>query len=124
MTEETNRYEAEYSEAGFWDKIKVSAKAAGRDVIGKALLLYYAARSPETPAWAKTTIIGALGYFISLIDAVPDLTPVLGYTDDLGVLALALATIASYITDDVRASAEAKLGEWFGDDQATDTSQD
>ncbi len=108
-----NEYERAYSEPGFWQKVGESAQAAGRDVIEKALLLYYAARSPQTPAWAKATIYGALGYFISLIDAVPDLTPVLGYTDDLGVLALAIATIASYIDDDVRAKARRKLAEWF-----------
>jgi uncharacterized membrane protein YkvA (DUF1232 family) len=55
----------------------------GREVIEKALWLYYAAQQPNTPLWAKTAIYGALGYFISPIDAIPDITPVIGYADDL-----------------------------------------
>ncbi len=108
-----NEYEQSYTEPGFWQKLKDYAQTAGKEVIGRALLLFYAARSPDTPAWAKTTIYGALGYFITMLDAVPDMTPVLGYTDDLGVLALAIATVAVHITDDIRAQADAKLREWF-----------
>ena len=48
-------------------------------------------------AWAKATIVGALGYFITPLDAIVDLTPVVGYADDLGVLALAIAAVATYV---------------------------
>lgn len=109
-------YEKEYSEESFWQKIKSVAKKAGSKTIYMALLLYYATRRPETPKWAKVTIYGALGYFISFIDAIPDITPLVGYSDDLGVLALALTTCAVYINDAVKASARAKLREWFGDE--------
>ena len=78
------------------------AKAAGREVVEKALLLYYAMQEEKAPAWAKATIAGALGYFIVPIDAIADFTPAVGYADDLGVLALALAAVATYINDDVR----------------------
>ncbi|WP_211605080.1 YkvA family protein [Vreelandella arcis] len=47
--------------------------------------------------WAKTTIYGALGYFISPVDAIPDLAPIVGYADDIGVLAGALAMVAAHI---------------------------
>ncbi len=69
----------------------------------------------NTPAWAKATIIGSLGYFIAPLDAIVDLTPVVGYADDLGVLALALATVATYINDEVRDKAALKMQDWFGD---------
>lgn len=112
---EPNGFEKAYTENGFKDTLTRYAKTAGREVIEKALWLYYAARSPATPAWAKTAIYGALGYFISIIDAIPDLTPIVGYTDDLGVLVAALATVAAYITPDVKAKADEKLRRWFGD---------
>lgn len=112
---EPNGFEKAYTENGFKDTLTRYAKTAGREVIEKALWLYYAARSPATPAWAKTAIYGALGYFISIIDAIPDLTPIVGYTDDLGVLVAALATVAAYITPDVKAKADEKLCRWFGD---------
>lgn len=79
------------------------------------LLLYYAYRRSDTPIWAKRIIIGVLGYFISPIDALPDLTPILGYTDDLGVLSFGLVTIAAYVNDEVRITARKKLRDWFGE---------
>jgi uncharacterized membrane protein YkvA (DUF1232 family) len=115
MQENQNEFEKAYSENSFWDKIKNFAKVAGQEVIGKALQLYYALQDSNTPAWAKAVIISALGYFISPIDAVPDITPLVGYADDAGVLTAALATVASYITDDIKQKAKAKLKEWFGE---------
>jgi uncharacterized membrane protein YkvA (DUF1232 family) len=108
-----NSAASDYSDDGFWAKLKGFALAAGREVIEKALWLYYAAQRPETPLWAKTAIFGALAYFISPIDAIPDVIPVIGYTDDLGVLVAALGTVGAYITEDVKAQASAKLGQWF-----------
>jgi uncharacterized membrane protein YkvA (DUF1232 family) len=104
----------EFSNTGFWNKLFKFAKSAGKEVVEKALLLYFALQAPGTPAWAKTVIIGALGYFISPIDAIPDLTPVIGYSDDLGVLAMALAAVATHITAEIKAKAAAKLADWFG----------
>ncbi len=106
-------YAREYSENGFWDKLKQYAQTAGREVIERALQLYYALQDPATPVWAKTVIIGALGYFISIVDAIPDLTPLVGYTDDLGVLAAAVATLAANITEDHKNRARDKMHEWF-----------
>lgn len=107
-------FEKNYSETTFWNKVLKFAKSAGSDVVEKALQLYYAAQNPKTPVWAKGVIYGALGYFISPIDGIPDLTPVLGYTDDLGVLAAAIVTVSVYINDEVRAQAADKLKQWFG----------
>ncbi len=115
MTDEQH-YEEAYSEANFWNKLRHYAVAAGREVVEKALLLYYAAQEEKAPAWAKATIAGALGYFIVPLDAITDLTPAVGYADDLGVLVLAVAAVATYINDDVRARAAEKMRDWFGDD--------
>ncbi|MEP4148043.1 MAG: DUF1232 domain-containing protein [Halioglobus sp.] len=114
MTEH-NEYEEAFSEDSFWEKLKRYAKTAGREVVEKALLLFYAMQEEKAPAWAKATIAGALGYFIVPIDAIADLTPAVGYADDLGVLALALAAVATYINDDVRRKTAEKIDAWFGD---------
>jgi uncharacterized membrane protein YkvA (DUF1232 family) len=113
MSEENNGYAKDYSENSFWEKLKSFALVAGKEVIEKALQLYYALQAPTTPGWAKVVIIGALGYFISPLDAIPDMIPVVGYADDLGVLVAAIATVGTYITDDIKAKAELKLAEWF-----------
>ncbi len=107
-------YEGAFSSERLWAKLGRIARRAGIRVVYMVLLLYYAWRRKETPAWAKSIILGALGYFISPIDFLPDLTPVLGYTDDLGVLAFGLSTIACYVNDDVRQQARARLHSWFG----------
>lgn len=114
MTDDNSKFEKDYSDDNFWNKVVKFAKKAGKDVIEKALLLYYAAQSPQTPMWAKTTIYGALGYFISPIDLIPDLMPVVGYSDDLGVLVAAIAAVSAYINEDVRKQAADKLASWFG----------
>ena len=110
-----NEFEEAYSDDGFWEKLKHYARVAGREVVEKALLLYYAGQEEKAPAWAKATIIGALGYFITPLDAIVDLTPAVGYADDLGVLVLAIAAVATYINDDVREKTRLKMLEWFGD---------
>jgi uncharacterized membrane protein YkvA (DUF1232 family) len=107
-------YASHYSEAGFWNKVKHQAKNAGRKVLEQALKMYYSATDPDTPRWAKTTIYGALGYFISPIDAIPDLIPALGYTDDIGVLIAAAAVVATYIKDEHVQKARATLAQWLG----------
>ncbi len=103
-----------YSEDGFWEKLKNFAVKAGSEIVEKALWLYYAAQDPATPAWAKTVIYGALGYFILPLDAIPDMLPGAGFSDDLGALAAAVATVAAYINDDVKAKAAKKMKDWFG----------
>jgi len=116
-------YSSHYSDNNFWDKLKNVATKAGKQVVEKALWLYYALQNPQTPKWAITTIIGALGYFIFPLDLIPDFIPVAGYTDDLGVLAGAIASVATYITDVEKRKASQKIKEWFGDSKRSDAKQ-
>jgi uncharacterized membrane protein YkvA (DUF1232 family) len=114
MIDDDNEYAREYSDDGFWSKIGKVAKAAGIEVIERALQLYYTAQSPDTPMWAKRVIIGALGYFVLPTDAIPDFIPAAGYADDLGALVMALASVTLYITPEIKEKARRKLAEWFG----------
>ncbi len=106
----------QFTETGFWNKIKHFGRQAGREVVERALWLYYAAQKPNTPAWAKTVIFGALAYFITPLDAIPDLTPLGGFSDDLGALAAALTMVSLYIDDGVKSLAAQKISQWFGDE--------
>jgi len=108
-----NKYANEYSEDSFWHKTKKFAKTAGQGVLEPAVIMYYAARDPQTPVWAKTTIYGALGYFVSTIDVIPDITPMVGYSDDLAVLIAATAAVAAHIKDVHREKAAQTLKQWF-----------
>lgn len=108
-----NEFSSQYSENGFWDKTKKYAKSAGESVLEPALKMYYAATDSDTPAWAKTTIYASLGYFISPIDAIPDIAPIVGYSDDMGVLFAAAATTAAHIKDVHVEKAKETLKQWF-----------
>lgn len=85
------------------------------------LLLYYAYNQSNTPTWAKRTIIGAIAYVLSPIDAIPDLTPFIGMTDDMGVLALSIVTIAYYINDEVKLKSKTKLNQIMKKDVSDDS---
>jgi uncharacterized membrane protein YkvA (DUF1232 family) len=115
MANEKDQYQQAYSDNSFWAKIRQFSLAAGREVIERALVLYYTLREPNVPVWAKTTITVALGYFIFPADAIPDLTPAVGYADDLGVLVAALATVAMHITPEAKRRASETLRTLFGD---------
>lgn len=106
-------YKDAYSEQDFWDKLAKYAKSAGQEVVEKALLLYYIMVDPKTSVANKMIALAALGYFISPVDAIPDVIAVVGYADDLGVLVAALTALASSITDEIKAKAQAKAQEWF-----------
>lgn len=110
-------YEKHYSEEGFWDKLKNYAVKAGGKVIYSALKLYYAAQRKETPVWAKSTIYGALGYFILPIDLIPDALPVVGFTEDAGLLVAALLVVSSHINNEIKEQAKQKMKDWFGDSE-------
>jgi uncharacterized membrane protein YkvA (DUF1232 family) len=114
MENDPNIFAKDYSEESFWEKTQKFAKTAGKEVIETSVQLYYAMQSPNTPTWAKSIIIGALGYFISPVDAIPDIVPLVGFADDLGVLTMAAATVVAHITDDVKAKAAAQTEKWFG----------
>ncbi len=99
---------------GLWRKLTSQARAAGYEVVRRALELHYLMRDPAVPKPAKAAIAAALAYFIAPIDAVPDLIPGLGYTDDLAVLAAALASVAAYRTPEIRARAERAARGYLG----------
>ena len=109
------KYKTYFSEDGFWVKMKNYARQARVKTVYTALLLFYAYKRKETPSWAKNIIIGVIGYFITPIDIIPDLTPIIGYTDDIGMLGFGLVTIACYIDKEVKQKARAKLTKWFGE---------
>ena len=61
----------------------------------------------------KTIIMGALGYLILPLDAIPDVMMGIGLTDDAGVMLAALRAVSSSVTPEHIRLAETKLREWF-----------
>jgi uncharacterized membrane protein YkvA (DUF1232 family) len=86
----------------------------GRSIVYRTLLFYYAFGRKETPRWLKAIFLGILGYFISFVDFIPDFLPWIGYTDDIGLIILALIWLNFYIDDRVKTKAQLKMNIWFG----------
>jgi uncharacterized membrane protein YkvA (DUF1232 family) len=71
----------------------------------ETVAMYFCLLDPKTPLWVKGTVAAALAYFILPLDAIPDLLPIVGFSDDAGVLAAALSAVSAHITDEHRARA-------------------
>lgn len=79
----------------FWRKV---GRVAARIPFSEDLLAaYYCAFDHNTPLKVKGTLVGALAYFVLPLDAVPDIMPMLGFTDDAVVLATAIKLVANHI---------------------------
>lgn len=103
----------QYTDASFWNKIRRNASKLSNVAVEKALTLYFAMKDKDTPIWAKTVIAGALGYFIFPIDAVPDIIPALGYTDDTATLIAAIVTLGMNVKDKHVEQAKEKISSWY-----------
>jgi uncharacterized membrane protein YkvA (DUF1232 family) len=91
----------------FWIKLK---RVVVRLPFAEDLLAaYYCAFDKETPRHVQGALLGAIAYFILPFDFIPDMLPVLGFTDDAAVLATAIRLVASHITEDHRRAARAAL---------------
>lgn len=112
---DSKKYTESYSEESFFDKVRSTIKSAGLKLIYQALLLFYVTENPNCPMKIKAAIFAALGYFISPIDVIPDFTPIVGYSDDAGAIALAICLAQLYIDDEVKRKARNKIADIFGD---------
>ncbi len=90
-----------FSENAFFQKIR---ELTGT-LLESAKLLYMVMSKENTPVGVKLAIVAALGYLICPFDAIPDFVP-FGYTDDLAALTALIASLDSYITDDMRRKAK------------------
>ena len=96
----------------FWTKLK---RVAVRLPFAEDLLAaYYCAFDKQTPRHVQATLLGAIAYFILPFDFIPDMLPVLGFTDDAAVLATAIRLVASHITPEHRDAARAALKRGLG----------
>lgn len=76
---------------------KAWARALKLDVAA----LYFAARDPRVPWYAKATALAVAAYAFSPIDLIPDFIPVLGYLDDLVLLPIGIALAIRMVPPDV-----------------------
>ena len=101
----------------FW--IKFKKEVAKLPFAEELLAAYYCAFDKQTPRHVQWALLGAIAYFVLPFDFVPDMLPVLGFTDDAAILATAIRMVASHITPEHREAARAALKRGIdGDGQA------
>jgi uncharacterized membrane protein YkvA (DUF1232 family) len=82
---------------GFWRKVRA---LLGRvPFVEDAVAAYYCAIDPATPRYVQAVLFGALAYFVTPVDAIPDFIAALGYTDDAVLLLAALRAVRAHLTD-------------------------
>ena len=80
---------------GFWKQ----ASAVRRELpfAEDLLTAYYCAFDRNTPNHVRAALLGALAYFVLPFDVMPDLLPIVGFTDDAAVLAGAIRLVWVHI---------------------------
>ena len=91
----------------FW--IKLKRVVAGLPFAEDLLASYYCAFDKQTPRHVQVALLGAIAYFILPFDFIPDMMPILGFTDDAAVLATAIRLVATHIRPEHRDAARAAL---------------
>jgi uncharacterized membrane protein YkvA (DUF1232 family) len=101
---------------GFWPKLW--RHAAQLPFAEDLVATYYCALDRRTPRRVQVILLGALAYFVLPFDIIPDMLPIIGFTDDAAVLATAVQVVAAHITPEHRNSARrllARAGRRQGD---------
>lgn len=109
-------YQDKFSKDNLLLKLQHYGRDIGLTVLYNVLQLWYVLQKPEVPAKNKAVIMGALGYLITPLDFIPDLTPILGYNDDAAAILFALYMVRQYVDDEVKAQAKARLAKIFCED--------
>jgi len=83
-SEEEVQKKIEFVDDNLWTKLEKTGKkiSFAKDI----LALYRYMKDPFVKWYRKAVVVAGLVYFIVPIDAMPDLIPLFGYLDDLGVI--------------------------------------
>ena len=81
----------------FWPKLKKSL--ASVPFAEEVIAAYYCAIDRRTPTRVRGVLLAALAYFVMPIDFLPDMFVLVGFTDDVAVLAAAFRMIQGHIAD-------------------------
>ncbi len=98
-------YTTEKLEIELKEKLKNEKVANG--ILSKVRALFSLLKDPSLTHYHQSLVIGAIIYFISPIDLVPDMTPIVGYLDDYAVATMVLGLIGNPDSEKVEETAEA-----------------
>lgn len=91
------------------ERLRGWAKKVKRD----GVTLWFAARHPLAPWYAKALGVFVVAYALSPIDLIPDFIPVLGYLDDVILLPVLIWLTIKMIPAPVLSECRAQADEWM-----------
>lgn len=106
---DTQEKQGEKVRKGFWPAFRRAVKVMpfGEDVVAA----YYCVLDPTTPTRVRGILLAALAYFVSPFDFVPDFIALVGFSDDLAVLTLAISSVRAHMKPEHYDKARKALGD-------------
>jgi uncharacterized membrane protein YkvA (DUF1232 family) len=83
-------------------------KARAHGLKADAFALYFVARDPRTPWYARAIAGAVVAYALSPFDLIPDFIPVIGYLDDLVIVPLGVVVVLKLIPEEVMRDCRAR----------------
>ncbi len=91
----------------FWRKLQ---RLATKLPFAEDLLTaYYCAFDRSTPNHVRAVLLGALAYFVLPLDFMPDILPIVGFTDDAALIAGSIRLIWVHLKPEHREAARVAL---------------
>lgn len=84
-------------------------RAVGRDIV----VLWYASRHPATPRLMKFGALLLALYILSPVDLIPDWLAVLGWVDDVSLIALGIPALLRLMPETALREARAAADGWL-----------
>lgn len=108
-----NSFSSIFNKDSFLLDLDKIAEKAGKEIVSKALLLYYILISENISFSIRLSIAGALGYLILPTDLIPDFIIGFGFADDIAALCYVVDQVQSYRTPEIDDKVQNKLREFF-----------
>ena len=95
-------------ERGFWPKL---LKLAGRIPFAEDLAAaYFCVLDPTTPGRVKGVLLAALAWFVLPASLMPEFLIVLGFTDEIAIMAIVVRMVRKHLKERHYVRARAALG--------------
>jgi uncharacterized membrane protein YkvA (DUF1232 family) len=77
-----------------------------------ALILYYAWKHPDTPAYVKGLLAVMLMYVFSPVDLLPDYLPLMGIADDVMLISVVIPYLTRLLPESVQVASQREGIKW------------
>lgn len=109
---QSHKVEPEYgqyfSDTAFWKKIESLSGKGWCEALKQLITVYTLLKTPTTTVTTKMLLIAAFGNSAP-VDAIPDLIPLIGYSDDFSMIGMLLRHLQNSITPAIQQKVQTLL---------------